>query len=237
MMIHDAAHFVFAAARVSHSVPTKIAEVGQSHSFSGVDRLFVVKKGSDVTIRKETDMGKVVNMSSTKKTARGPNSSDGANDTSRANFSYRLFLIVDLPTFAMIEWLRESLEAHSYGDVVRQAVRAFALRFAENETVAMSDCGPSDDSPSSDQKLKRLNIRVPGQTKDRLDFLKDRTDMSYTDIIVCGLQLLAVRAEDEEALLTTLNSKPAKGGKHASSVHTDNHCTNDYAVSKDIVAG
>lgn len=215
-MIHEAAHDVFAARRVSHSVPTNILEVDQSQSDPGADRLVCCEIGSGVINRKEADMGKVVNMSGTKKAARGPNPSGGAggNDTSRANFSYRLFLVVDLATFAMIEWLRESLEAHSYGDVVRQAVRAFAIRFVNDGTAAASDCVRSDDSPAGDQKLKRLNIRVPGQTKERLDLLKDRTGMSYTDIIVCGLQLLAARAKDEEAQLAKLESKSRKGGDH-----------------------
>ena len=157
-------------------------------------------------------MGKVVKLSDAKDTERGPNSPGGvgSDDKSRANFSYRLFLIVDIATFMMIEWLRKSLEAPSYGDVVRQAVRAFAIRFVENEMDARSWCDASDDDPDSDQKLKRMNIRIPIRTKERLDLLKEHSGMSYTDIIVCGLGLLLSRAKEEEALLRSLE----KGGEH-----------------------
>ena len=201
-------------AEIYGSVPSSIDEVGHSSSDPDVDHLMSHRTCAPVINRKEDDVNKVVKMPSAKKSGRGPNSSSGAgdNDIARANFSYRLFLIVDLATFAMIGWLRESLEAHSYGDVVRQAVRAFALRFVENKSEAISECAQADGSPNSDEKLKRLNIRVPTQTKERLDVLKERSGMTYTDIIVCGLKLLAERAKNEEALLSTLETASQIGG-------------------------
>lgn len=151
-------------------------------------------------------MGKIVDMTSATNTSRGPNPSGSTRTgkTSPANFSFRLFLIVDVKTFALIEWLRESLEAPSYGDVVRQAVRAFAIILAERDAEVWTGCVFPGDSPASDEKLKRLNVRVPNRTKERLDLLKEKTGRSYTDIIICGLIHLSARARDEESLLDTL---------------------------------
>ena len=53
----------------------------------------------------------------------------------QANFTFRLFLIVDAHVYETMEWLRGSLEAPSLGDVVRQAVRAYALNRAEVRSV------------------------------------------------------------------------------------------------------
>lgn len=189
-------------------------EVDQNQTGPSVDRLASLCVGTLMIPTKETDMSNVVRMSNAKDDKRGPNSFDGVTDTetSRANFSYRLFLIVDVAAFAMIEWLRESLEAHSYGDVVRQAVRAFALRFAESETEVISELTNADDVLDSTQKLKRLNIRIPLQTKERLDLLKDRSGLSYTDIIMVGLEILSNQAKNDEAILAKIGRVSRKGG-------------------------
>lgn len=194
------------------SEPSNKERVGYFYSDPSADHLNTYC-GIDLMINKKgADMGKVVKLSDAKDTERGPNSPSGVdtNDKSPANFSYRLFLIVNLPTFTMIDGLRNCLEAPSYGDVIRQAVRTFAIHLINNEM----DAGPwnnvNDGDPCGEPKLKRMNIRIPIRTKERLDLLKERTGMTYTDIIVCGLSLLIDRARDEEELLNALE----KGSMH-----------------------
>ena len=163
---------------------------------------------------KGTDMANVVKIPLNNQSDQGPNLNigDDHSNTSRSNFSYRLFIIVDNPTFTMIEWLRESLEAPSYGDIVRQAVRALSIYLIENEGKSMPDCDQESKDPSGDEGLKRLNIRIPIQTKERLDILKERSGLTYTDIIIQGLRLLCARAKHEELLLESLDDSSKKGG-------------------------
>ena len=107
----------------------------------------------------------------------------------------------------MIEQLQESLEAPSLGDVVRQAVRAFGIEYAQFNESVWAGCELASKRPSDEEMVKRLNVRVPIRTKERLDLLKFVSGRSFTDIIVCGLQLLISRAVKEEALLAELHQE------------------------------
>lgn len=145
-------------------------------------------------------MGEVLSLASARD---GPNVSSDVRHKQPAThgkFTVRLFLIVDQSTFELIDWLRESLEAHSYGDVVRQAVRAISIDLALHSTDALDEYYSA--SPIKiDGPGKRMNIRVPLRTKERLDMLKEMYDASFTSIISHGLDILAKRAKAEQELL------------------------------------
>ena len=110
---------------------------------------------------------------------------------------------MDNSVYELIEQLKEVLEAPSIGEVVRQAVRAYAIKLAL--------CGSVDnhvyitDDPKS-AMLKKLNVRIPNRTKKRLEVLKDLTGETYTDIILSGIGLLDGAAKESERLLMSLEN-------------------------------
>ncbi|MEP2705018.1 MAG: hypothetical protein ABJQ71_13625 [Roseibium sp.] len=174
--------------------------------------------------RKVNPMSKVIDMADTSAAKRRPKPSRGSENAQadhNANFAYRLFLVVDLAVYDLIVWLKDVLEAPSFGDVVRQAVRAYAIELAKTGRITDAVCElPVDSDPSG--KLKKLNIRIPSRTKARLDMLKARTGATFTDIIVCGLGILARTAEEQEAILTNLD----EGGELDATNPTYSHATN-----------
>ena len=158
-------------------------------------------------------MKKVVNFTDAgssglrKKAMAGPDS----NSDRDANFSYRLYLIVDVAVYEMIVWLKTTLESPSLGDVIRQAVRAYALAFAKDGRVETVDIGRTlegDQLSDTDGIAKKLNIRIPVQTKDRLDLLTGKTGDNYTKVVTAGLALLYRSAQAQEVLLSGIE----KGG-------------------------
>lgn len=152
-------------------------------------------------------MSDVIDMVDAADNKRRPKSFDAASQASdgdNTNFSYRLFLIVDLAVYNWIVTLKDVLESPSFGDVVRQAVRAYAIALAETDKVENIDELPVETNPNG--KLKKLNIRIPNRTKQRLDVLKEITNSTYTDIVVLGLGILARTAKEQEEILASLEN-------------------------------
>ena len=118
-----------------------------------------------------------------------------------ANFTCRLLIVMDVSVYNLIEHLKEALEAPSIGDVVRQAVRLYALKYAKDGHVEDRIC--VTDEPKS-ATLKKLNVRIPTRTKQRLDMLNGITGKTYTAIILDGLGILADTADEQEAILRNL---------------------------------
>lgn len=121
-----------------------------------------------------------------------------------AGFAFRLLLVVDNSVYDLIERLKIVLEAPSIGDVIRQAVRCYALRLSANGG-QIDDCLYTDTvrNPATD---KKLNVRIPTRTKIRLDALKDATGETYTAIIMAGLAILEDKAIEEEGILLSLEN-------------------------------
>lgn len=127
-----------------------------------------------------------------------------SNQAKSANFTDRLLIVMDTLIYALIEVLKDKLEAPSIGDVVRQAVRAYAIKLASTGSVD-EDVGFQEESYTGN--LKKLNIRIPSRTKERLEFLKGKTGASYTAIIFAGLGILAHSTDEQETVLRTLIQK------------------------------
>ena len=127
-----------------------------------------------------------------------------SSQTKSANFADRLLIVMDTLIYELIVVLKEKLEAPSIGEVVRQAVRAYAIELASNGSVDDADNFRAE---SYTGDLKKLNIRVPSSTKERLEFLKDLTGATYTAIIFAGLGILARSTDEQESVLRTLTQK------------------------------
>ena len=160
--------------------------------------------------RKVNPMGDIFEMAEARAHGRCPNPTDGAakSQSKSTNFAARLLIVMDVLIYSLIEQLKEVLEAPSIGEVVRQAVRAYAIELASKGDV-VSDLGFAEESYTG--QLKHLNVRIPSSTRERLEFLKAKTERSYTDIIVAGLGILARSADEQENVLRKLEKETDLG--------------------------
>jgi len=154
-------------------------------------------------------METILNLAEKRAHGQSPNLTQGtaSGNTKSANFTDRLLIVMDNLIYALIEELKDKLEAPSIGDVVRQAVRAYAIELAGEGSVT-EDVGFSEESYTG--SLKKLNIRIPSRTKERLEFLKGETGTSYTAIIFGGLGILARSTDEQESVLQTLTEKESR---------------------------
>lgn len=184
--------------------------------------------------RKVNLMGNIFELAEARATGRSPKptGNDRRSHGKNAIFADRLLIIMDVLIYGLIEQLKDVLEAPSIGEVVRQAVRAYAIELASKGSVD-EDVGFREESYTG--QLKKLNVRIPTRTRERLEFLKDQTGETYTSIIFAGLGILARSADEQEGILRDLE----KGVTNVRELPTKSGCDDDlrrHPFNKELVS-
>jgi len=121
---------------------------------------------------------------------------------------------MDPTSYAILSWLMGSLEAASFGEVIRRALQAY--EFFEPEDLAESSrVATGESSEPSTAGLRHVHARIPMRTKERLDREKAVSGGTYSDVVCQSLRVLAQLVRDREVML--------KGGE----------CMGPSAVSRD----
>jgi hypothetical protein len=97
----------------------------------------------------------------------------------------QLFVSADPATFALLDDLKASLEASSYGEVIRRALRAY--RYFD----PVIDPTGSPDTVSPASKARPLHVRIGKGTKDRLLAIAEEENRSLSDVVGRALSVFA----------------------------------------------
>jgi hypothetical protein len=121
---------------------------------------------------------------------------DQENIRDVGGYEAQLHLEMDAESYAGLRWIQGALEAVSIGEVIRRAIQAFEFSRSTDSghapKASLSVIGP---------RARRLHVRVPLRTKERLDRIKEETGNTYSDVINQSLHVLAHFVREREAII------------------------------------
>ena len=99
----------------------------------------------------------------------------------------QLHLELSLQSYLLLNAVMTSLEASSYSEVIRRALQLGERYWTEDIISSGNEIG----SKNAHAATKRLHVRIPHKTKERLDRLKEARGGTYSDVLTKSVLVLA----------------------------------------------
>lgn len=121
------------------------------------------------------------------------------NKTAREELhDVQLQIEMDLESHLILKTVMALLEVPTYGELIRRSLQAYEFF---DPQLPPTEAKEAPEAKNPNRTVKRIHVRLPLKTKERLDRIKDHTNSTYTETVNKAVLILAQLARKKEELM------------------------------------